>query len=158
MCFCNCWFSTTPERSSSGEQKWGTLCWGENCQDRSSDIFRSPFYEPNSYITSYLKSTEVLRDDSCPYVTDKAEKNVCSIDVFLLQQINLYTDLTPCLFGAVSQSYLKCSLLAYSLHFTPNKTTCNSLVLLIFLANNILSLGPTSAFQGYLFFPLLFIL
>ena len=37
-----------------GEQKWGTLCPGKNWQNRSSDIFRSQFYEPKSCISSYL--------------------------------------------------------------------------------------------------------
>ena len=45
---------------------------------------------------------------------------------FPLQQNLIYTDLTPCLIRAVSQSYLKSCLLGCSPHFAPNETTHNS--------------------------------
>ena len=57
MCCCSCWHSTSPERSSG---------WRPDMRDSAQeklakkvfsqlDIFRSWFYEPNSYISSYLE-------------------------------------------------------------------------------------------------------
>ena len=49
---------------------------------------------------------------------------------------SLSIDFPYYLFGAVSQSYLKCSLLGSSPHFSPNKTQLTTLKLGIFLVNN----------------------
>ena len=45
---------------------------------------------------------------------------------------HILTFLLPCLFGAVSQSYLRCCLLGCSPHFAPNKTKLATLMLCFF--------------------------
>ena len=56
MCCYSCWHSTAPEEVHGGEQKWGTLCfWKTGRTGLQKDILQSWFYEPNSYISSYLE-------------------------------------------------------------------------------------------------------
>ena len=49
-----------------------------------------------------------------------------------LHQNRIYMDLPSYLFGAVSQSYLRCCLPGYSPHFVPNKTYLATFTLYIF--------------------------
>ena len=72
MCCCSCWFLTTPERSLEWRSEkrpcvLGTWASGGGT-DRTglqTNIFKSWFYEPNSCISSYQKSTKVLHGDIC---------------------------------------------------------------------------------------------
>ena len=49
-------------------------------------------------------------------------ENMCSIACIPLHQNHPYTNLPSWVFGAVSQSCLRCCLLGCSPHFAPNKT------------------------------------
>ena len=109
------------------EQKWGTLCSGRNWQNRSTKTFFfswSQFYEFNSVCPSIQKNTKILLSADCSlWPAENFCKKLCSwLHVFPLHQNHTYTDLLPCLFGAVSQSYQWCCLLGCSPHFAPDKT------------------------------------
>ena len=60
----------------------------------------------------------------------KKERKSTWLHVLLLHQNHTQTDIPLNLFGAVSQSYLKCSVLGYSPHFAP--LTHNSYIALFF--------------------------
>ena len=54
------------KRVQGGEQKWGTLWWGETSRTGLQiDIFRGCFYEPNSWVSLYLEGAKILHDDNC---------------------------------------------------------------------------------------------
>ena len=65
-------------------------------------------------------------------------KNMCLVARIPLYQNHIYAVLppTPCIFGTVSQSYLRFCLPASSLHSTPNKTTPNSHLVFVFFLNH----------------------
>ena len=91
------------------------------------DIFRSQFCEPNSCIFSYLKKYQnpswwwlfLMTSKHQETSRNLLEKYVREYKYSPFMKNHVSTDL-PCLFGAVSQSYLKC-LLGCSLHFAPYK-------------------------------------
>ena len=117
-----------------GEQKWGPPCSGKNWQNRSSDshIFSGDhFMSPILASPRIWKSTQFLHGDVCSSglavtFTRLAEtfcKKICAwLHILPLHQNHIYTDLPHYVFGAVSQSYLRCCLPSYSSHFLPNKT------------------------------------
>ena len=89
MCCCSCWFLTTPERSSGWRSEMRPcvlgMWWGGGGTDRTglqTDIFKSWFYEPNSCISLYQKSTKVLHGDICSLwlaETFWEKKKICMI-------------------------------------------------------------------------------
>ena len=56
-----------------------------------------------------------------PVTSRNLQKHALDCMYFLLDQNHVYTDLPPYLFGAASQSYLRCCLLGYCPHFAPVK-------------------------------------
>ena len=62
----------------------------------------------------------------------------CTYSPFTKNHIYAVLPLTPCIFGTVSQRYLRCCFPACSLHFAPNKTTHNSQLCVFFFKPTIL--------------------
>ena len=72
MCCYSCWFLTTPERSLGWRSEMRPCVLGTWASGGGTDktglqtnIFKSWFYEPNSFISLYQKSTNVLHGDIC---------------------------------------------------------------------------------------------
>ena len=114
MCSCSCWFLTTPERSSGWRSEMRPcvlgMWWGGGGTDRTglqTDIFKSWFYEPNSCISLYQKSTKVLHGDICSlWLAEtfwKKKKKSAWLHGLSLHQNHMDTEPLTCLFGAVSQ-------------------------------------------------------
>ena len=80
-------------------------------------------WAPSSCISSYVKNTKILHGDDCSlWLAETFCKNPAWLHIFPLYQNHLYTDLLPCRFGAVSQSYLRCWIEGYCPHFALRKT------------------------------------
>ena len=91
MCCCSCWFSIPPERHSESRHcVLGRGTAGRTGFQKLIDTFRKQFYEPNSFISSYLVqfSHSVLSDSlqphgqqhtrlPCPSPTSRACSNSC---------------------------------------------------------------------------------
>ena len=113
----------TPDRSSGWRAE---MCWGRNWRNRSSDrYFQEPIlWAQVLYLLVSRKALKILHGDNCSSwlraTLFKKYVPGCMLSPF--PQITCILTFPPCLFGAVSQSYLKCCLLGCSPHFTPNKT------------------------------------
>ena len=65
----------------------------------------------------------LMTSEGSPRLTETFWKNICLIACIPPSpKVTYKLTFLPCLFGAVSQSYLRCYLLGCSPHFTPNKT------------------------------------
>ena len=88
------------------------------------------------YLLIPRKALKILHgDDSFLWLAETFCKNMCLTVCTLLHQNHIYTDLLQYLFGAGSQSYLRCCFLSDSLHLAPNKTWLTTLMLCIFWVN-----------------------
>lgn len=122
------------EGVQGGDQEWDTLCSGKTGRTglQIIRIFRGRFYEPHPCISLYLekKSIKSVMATSVPrnqqwHSRDQQQPSIrCVLDCtyLFLHQNHICTNISPRLFGAVFQSYLKSCLLGYSPRFAPNKT------------------------------------
>ena len=75
------------------------------------------------YLPISRKALKFFMVITVPCDQQKPSGKICAwLHVSPLHQNHIYTDLPPCLSGAVSQGYLRCCLPGCSLHFAPNKT------------------------------------
>ena len=129
MCCFSCWLSPPPLECSSwwraemNLSAWGCV-WGTGrtgLQIFSGANFMSPIL-----LSPYIqKNTKILHGDDCSSWLAKSAKRIvldCMYSPFIKSYIYILTFPPPCLFGAISQNYLKCSLLDYCPHFAANKT------------------------------------
>ena len=65
MCCCSCWFSRLWNEFRVESRNEAVCALGKNWHNRSSDIFRNWFYEPNSYTSFYLVCVRVKSLQSC---------------------------------------------------------------------------------------------
>ena len=122
-CCYSCWPSTVPE-GVQGPVRSSVLqgiCW-----DRSLDswmLFGTDFMIPVLVSPHIWRSTKSLHSDiRSSWVTRTFCKMSASWHWTLPSPKPCILTFPHCCFGAVSQGYLRCCLLGYSLHFAPNKT------------------------------------
>ena len=115
LCCCSCWPLTLLEENSG----WRALCAPGKLEERvfrKVDIFRNWFHDPNPCTSSYLESTKSLHGGI---------SSLWLAENLLWRTWLHWTRPSPklphCLFGAVSQSYLRCCLPGCSSYFVPNK-------------------------------------
>ena len=108
-CCCSCWPSITPWKKFRVDSRNETFCaWGKTGRTGlHMGIFRSWFYEPNSWI-SPRKGPKILHGSNCSFWLAKLhktsrnllEKNVldCMYSPFILPQIKLNSQLLCCAF------------------------------------------------------------
>ena len=105
------------------ESRNEALCAPEGKTGRTGLQIVRYFQKPISraqfvYLPTSRKSTKILRGDECfSWLEETFWENVCLIACIPLHQNQIFTELAPCIFAAVSQSYLP----GCSPHFAPNK-------------------------------------
>ena len=124
----SCWLSTIPERNSGWRaEKRHSVLWEKLAEQvfRWLNNFTVDFMSPVLVSPYIQRSPKVLHGDDCFWWLGETfcqtKENVFDCNVLPLYQNHIYTDLPLYLFGAVSQSYLRCYLLGYSPHFAPIK-------------------------------------
>ena len=132
MLCCSCWLSTWPEKEFRVESRnearyavpgvaksgtrlsdWTEPCSGKSWWNRSSDNWIFPGAD---FMSSYVENTKIPHGNDCSsWLAESISKKICAwLHVLPLHQNHIYTGLPRCLFGAVSQSYLRYCLLGYS--------------------------------------------
>ena len=120
---CSCWSLTLPEENSGWRERLSLL--QGNWQNRSLDsqiFLGTDFMNPVLASPHIKKSNNSLHGDiSSSWIA----KSFCKVSAWVHwthPSLKSYIFTFPhCLFGAVSQSYLRCYLPSYSPHFSPNK-------------------------------------
>ena len=116
------------EGVQGGEQKWGPLYSGKNWQDRSSDRYFQELiiwvqFCSSSYLEKHWNPSQwwlfLVTSKSVMRLIETVWKNMCLVACTSPSPES--HDLPPCLFGAVSQSYLRCCLPSCSPYLAPNK-------------------------------------
>ena len=104
--------SQHPERAQGGEQECGTQSSAETGRTGLQIVrYFQEFYEPSSYISSYLEKHDILHGNVCSswlaVTITRLAANFCKMRAWLHvppPSPKSYTDISPCLSGAVFQS------------------------------------------------------
>ena len=139
----------TPKGVQGGEQKWGTLCSGkigktglQTFRYSQELILWAQFlhlFISRKVLKSFMVTLFLVISEVFIRLAENWKNMGLIARILPSPKITYILTFPPCLFGAVSHSYLRCCLPSCNPHFGPNKTTCNSHIVHFLKSTNCMS-------------------